>query len=197
MPVASAPHRGPRLFIGLGVAVVCAAVVFLATLVLDNGRASRASEEVARELADRVGEIHDAGPDHDRAGEALPLEQVGPYHYLGTLFIPSLGLELPVAVICDDEHLRVSPCRYDGSYLTDDLMIMGEGYAGHFGSLGSVGIRDEVRFLAVDGGLHRYIVSNVETDDLEDINAILDDWDLTLFTFNADGTCCVVRCVRA
>lgn len=48
----------------------------------------------------------------------------------------------------------------------------------------------------MDGVLYRYVVSNVETDRMEDITAIMDDWDLTLFTFNADGSCCVVRCVR-
>ena len=31
---------------------------------------------------------------------------------------------------------------------------------------------------------------------VEGINTFLDDWGLTLFTFSADGTCCVVRCAR-
>lgn len=75
-------------------------------------------------------------------------------------------------------------------------MICGEGYARHFGSIGSLGIHDEVRLQTVDGVLYRYVVSNVETDRMEDITAIMDDWDLTPFTFNADGSCCVVRCVR-
>ena len=48
----------------------------------------------------------------------------------------------------------------------------------------------------MEGVLYRYVVSNVETDRMEDITAIMDDWDLTLFTFNADGSRCVVRCVR-
>jgi hypothetical protein len=51
-----------------------------------------------------------------------------------------------------------------------------------------VGIKDEVRLASVDGVMHRYIVSNVETIRLEDIDKIYDDWDLALFTFNADGT---------
>ena len=92
--------------------------------------------------------------------------------------------------------LRISPCRFEGSYVTNDIVICGEGYARHFGSIGSLGIRDEVRLQTVDGVLYRYVVSNVETDRMEDITAIMDDWDLTLFTFNADGSCCVVRCVR-
>jgi hypothetical protein len=50
--------------------------------------------------------------------------------------------------------------------------------------------------VAVDGSTVRYIVSNIEDDRLEDISTVVDDWDLTFFTFNADGTCIVVRCIR-
>ena len=126
----------------------------------------------------------------------MPTIKIGPYEYIGSLAIPVLNIDLPVASETDDARLRISPCRYQGSYLTSDLIICGEGYAGHFGAIGSLGIRDEVRFVAADGAMYHYIVSNIETDRQEDIDAIIHDWDLTLFTFNVDNTVRVVRCVR-
>lgn len=126
----------------------------------------------------------------------MPVERIGDYDYIGSLAIPTIEIYLPIASKTDDARLHISPCLYSGSYLTDDLVICGEGYSSQFGFLGTVGIRDEVRFVATDGAMYRYVVSNVETSKLDDITKIMDDWDLTVFTFNVDGTCCVVRCVR-
>ncbi len=181
-----------------GLLLVVTAAALLATGTLGSLRAAQRSDAVLAELARRepTPSIDHAaqGPNDDKG--AMPAEIVDGIEYLGTIVFPTLDVELPVAGYYSDEQLRVSPCRYEGSYETNDLIIGGEGYASHFGRISTLGIRDEVRLMAVDGTIHQYLVSNVETDDLDDITKILHDWDLTLFTFNVDGTCAVVRCIR-
>ena len=197
-----------RLFIVLGAAMLAIAVILAANGVFDDLQATFASANVLQQLNEERPEPFTAdssaslaasrNPTASRFVEdaSMPVVTIGSYDYIGSIAIPVLGIDLPVASETDDARLRISPCRYAGSYFSSDLIICGEGYAGHFGAIGSVGIRDEVRFVAADGAMYHYIVSNVETDRQEDIDAIIHDWDLTLFTFNVDGTVRVVRCVR-
>ena len=189
---------GGWLLIVAGILLVATAVALLATGTLGSLYAGARSDAVLAELAKRdpTPRIDHAaqGPNDDKG--AMPAEIVDGCDYLGVIVFPTLDVELPVAGYYSDEQLRVSPCRYEGSYETNDLIIGGEGYASHFGRISTLGIRDEVRFMAVDGTILQYQVSNVETDDLDDITKILHDWDLTLFTFNVDGSCAVIRCVR-
>lgn len=189
---------GGWLLIVAGILLVVTAVALLATGTLGSLYAGARSDAVLAELAKRdpTPRIDHAaqGPNDDKG--AMPAEIVDGVEYLGAIVFPTLDVELPVAGYYSDEQLRVSPCRYEGSYETNDLIIGGEGYASHFGRISTLGIRDEVRFMAVDGTILQYQVSNVETDDLDDITKILHDWDLTLFTFNVDGSCAVIRCVR-
>ena len=126
----------------------------------------------------------------------MPVVQIGSHDYVGSVVMPSLGVELPVAAVADDKCRREGPCRYDGSYFNNDLIVCGEGYRSHFGNLGALGIGDGVLFVSVDGVAYRYAVSNVETGTLEDVGAYVDDWDLTLFTIAGNGSYLVVRCVR-
>ena len=201
------PSRSHVLIVA-GAVLLAAAALMAGSGAFDDYRASRASAAVLEQLNERRPKLSEAdtpahlsasrNPNSDRYVEeaSMPAETIGAYDYIGSIAIPVLDLDLPVASQSDDERLRISPCRYQGSYLTSDLIICGEGYAGHFGLIGTLGIRDEVRFVAADGAMYHYIVSNVETDDLDEIDAIIHDWDLTLFTFNNDGTVRVVRCVR-
>ena len=197
-----------RIVVAIGALMLAAAAVMAASGVFDDLRATHASATVLNQLNEQRPEPRAAdaaarlsasrNPNANCYVEdaSMPAVTIGSYDYIGSIAIPVLGIDLPVASETDDERLRISPCRYQGSYLTSDLIICGQGYAGHFGMIGTLGIRDEVRFVAADGTMYHYIVSNVETDRLEDIDAIIHDWDLTLFTFGANDTVRVVRCVR-
>ena len=186
--------RAYRVLIALGIALMCVALTLLVRDEMEDRWAQQASAQVLGSLEEVRPQLHEADP---ASNEPTVVECIGDYDYMGPVIIPTVGVDLPVADETSDDRLRISPCRYAGGIGTDDLIVCGEGYRSHFGRLGSVGIRDEVWFVTVDGALRRYVVSNVERDALKDIDAVLDEWDLTLFTFNQDGTCCVVRCVRA
>ena len=191
-----------RALLALGLLLLCASVAFLLGRDLQSLAAGKTSSDTLSALAAQIPDAGSPGASSPSTPEVwskdreMPTVRVGDYDYIGTLALPMIDIEVPVASECDDARLSISPCRYAGSYYDDDLIICGEGYRSHFGLIGGLGIRDEVRLRAADGTLHRYVVSNIETDRLEDIDAIMDDWDLTLFTFNSDDTCCVVRCVR-
>ena len=190
--------RAYKLLFAVALTLFVMAAWLSAVNVVESYRAGRASNRL-------LGQIVEEMPHEPQAGEpmlgpeeaAMPTLAVDGADYLGILSIPPLDLELPVALELSDELLHLSPCAYAGSYLSDDLIICGEGYESHFGRLRTLGISDELKLTTVDGSSIEYIVSNVEVDRLEEIDAIMDDWDLALFTYNIDGTCLVVRCVRS
>lgn len=190
--------HGRRLLIAVGLLFVLAAVGLLGQRVVASFFAGKTTQGVLSQLNERMPESYVgwSKPKIKPKDTSMATENVQGYDYIGTIAIPTLDIDLPVNAVLDSDRLTLSPCCYSGSYVTDDLIICGEGYSTHFGNINTVGIKDEVRLAAVDGVMHRYIVSNVEIDRLEDIDKIFDDWDLALFTFNADGTVQVVRCIR-
>lgn len=187
-----------RWLVVLGALLVGVALAIPLSGEMRNVRAQRASNSILAQLNEvrpqlRATSSLDA---YETGDGSMPVVQIGSHDYVGSVVIPSLGIELPVAAVVDDGCLRECPCRYDGSYFNDDLIVCGEGYRSHFGNLGSLGIEDEVLFVSVDGAVYRYAVSNVETDSSKDVGAYPDDWDLTLFTLAGNGSYLVVRCVR-
>ena len=136
----------------------------------------------------------------------MPTEQIDGYEYIGTLEIPSLGLQLPVMNEWDYDRLKISPCRYSGSYYTDDLVICAHNYQKHFSPVKWIDMNADVYFITVDNVVYHYIVSNRETlqptsvehmigQDSQDFG--MDEWDMTLFTCSMGGqTRCAVRCIR-
>ena len=195
LPFGMRPHQ---VLPTVGLLLIVWALWLAASTAYGSFCAGRASQRIVAQLAEEfaaeeVETIHALSPDDD----AMPSVNVDDTDYLGIIAVPTLGMELPVASSWSDEQLRISPCTYDGSYLADDLVICGEGYASQFGRLRSIGIASKVHLSIPGGSAIDYVVSNVEVERLEEIGAIMDDWDLTLFTFNVDGSCLVVRCVRS
>ena len=137
----------------------------------------------------------------------MPVEEIDGYRYIGFLEVPSLGLSLPVMENWDYTRLKISPCRYTGSYYTDDLVICGHNYFRHFTPVkDSLGMGEDVYFTNVLGESIHYKTVNKETLAPTNIAEMVsnnsnsesqDDWDLTLFTCNLGGqTRAAVRCQR-
>ena len=116
-------------------------------------------------------------------------------------------MTLPVMNEWDYTRLKISPCRFTGSYYADDLVICGHNYAKHFSPIKWIDISADVYFTNVEGLTIHYIVTNRETVEPTDVELMIDnihnstsstmDWDMTLFTCNTGGqTRCAVRCSR-
>ena len=226
--------RGAGLFLVLlGTLLIAAALTLVFYNILDGNRAAQASQEILEKMdALKNGEDGSDGGENAEEGETeteaetetpkearrkgmslldmvMPMVNIDGYNYIGTLLMPSLNLKLPVMASWDYDRLKISPCRYSGSYYTDDLVICAHNYQRHFSPIKGIAIGAEVIFINVEDEAIHYIVSNRETIEptaidqmVENLNnskeeGVGQDWDLTLFTCNTGGqTRCAVRCIR-
>lgn len=184
-----------------GIVCLCLGLLLLAgalSLTLynlwDANRADREAQDIVGQLKDKIQEMGDSL----LSDQEMPAVEIDGNRYIGLLEIPSLELCLPVMESWDYDKLKLSPCRYSGSYFTDDLVIAGHNYIRHFGPLKSLGLGSDVYFINVQGRTLHYIVDNIETlrpGQIEEMTG--GDWDLTLFTCTLGGQSrCTVRCIR-
>ena len=206
-------HKNTKgnLLITLGILLIVAAAGLAGYNLWDAGRAQKAAEEITGQLiSDIESKVEDgktAAPYMD-PNTPMPVEMIDGYEYIGVLEIPSEGLSLPVMNEWDYTRLKISPCRFTGSYYSDDLVICAHNYMRHLGPLLQIGIGEDIYFTSVDGLTIHYIVTNRETVEPTAVEQMIEntsnsgtsllDWDLTLFTCNLGGqTRCAVRCSRA
>lgn len=128
----------------------------------------------------------------------MPVREQDGLRYIGIIEIPALSLSLPVLENWSYDLLKISPCRYAGSYFTNDLVICAHNYAAHFNSLRYVDIGSDVYFTTVNGESFHYVINNRETLTPEENDRMITtngEWDLTLFTCYIGGaTRCTLRC---
>lgn len=227
-PSKKASIRKKRRRIGSSVAIVLGMLLVLAGagLVVYNmneaieaGKSADRNTEILsgmieenREKAEQESALNAQYPDQvlnvdDRKIRGMPTEEIDGNQYIGQLEVPSVNVSLPVMYNWNYKQLRVSPCRYSGSYYTDDLVICGHNYRTHFSPLRSVSPGADVYFITVKGEQLHYIVSNVEQVRPTAIEEMIknsnnsessSEWDLTLFTCTLGGrTRFAVRCVHA
>ncbi len=114
--------------------------------------------------------------------------QIGGYGYIGYLSIPALKLDLPIMGDWDYHRLRIAPCRYTGSVLGNDLVIMAHNYNSHFGRLSKLSEGDRVTFTDMDGILTTYEVIALDILNPYAVDEVTSgDFDLTLFTCTYGG----------
>ncbi len=128
----------------------------------------------------------------------MPLVVIDGNPYIGFLRLESLDAEFPVMAEWNEARLKEAPCRYYGSYLTDDLVLCGHNYRKTFGMLMSLQVGDKVTFTDVDGNVHYYEVGTKEVLEPTDIEGMINSpWDLSLYTCTYGGRQRVtVRCRR-
>ena len=71
--------------------------------------------------------------------------------YIGSLDFPTLDQSFPILKNCNDELLKLAPCRYTGSYLKDNMIIAGHNYSSGFGLIKRLEIGDKVKILRIEG----------------------------------------------
>ena len=190
----------------VGVAMLCAAVgLALFNLRTDMAAAQSRDSVLQALLATMPEESDDAvsgtvNPDDVESDAAQPSEMatidIDGNAYIGTIFFPTLNLELPVLAVYDLPSLRIAPAVYYGTPAGGDLVICAHNYYSHFGRLNQLAAEDEVLLKTVDDVTYHYQVSTTE---IVSPNAVADvtsgEWDLTLFTCTLSGqTRVVVRC---
>ena len=128
----------------------------------------------------------------------MPTVEIDGVKYVGTLQIPSIEIELPIAAEWSYAKLRIAPCRYSGTAYQDDLVLCAHNYTSHFGKIGNLRVGAEVRFTDMDGNLFRYEVASVEVLRPTAVDAMVDSpYPLSLFTCTiGNRTRLTVRCDR-
>lgn len=188
-----------KALIGIGVFLILAAFI----LVLYNFyREYNAKKEVEKYLPklEQIIKDHSGGnnnADNEKSSKTMNIDGM---NFLGILSVPSKNLELPILADYSYELLDTAPCRYSGSYDSDDLVIGGHNYRSHFSKLKSIKNGEEIFFTSFDGTVYKYSVLRVEILEPTQIEDLInkqntDDWDLTLFTCTSSGAArCVIRC---
>ena len=188
-----------KALIGIGVFLILAAFI----LVLYNFyREYNAKKKVEKYLPklEKIIKYHSGGnnnADNEKSSKTMNIDGM---NFLGILSVPSKNLELPILADYSYELLDTAPCRYSGSYDSDDLVIGGHNYRSHFSKLKSIKNGEEIFFTSFDGTVYKYSVLRVEILEPTQIEDLInkqntDDWDLTLFTCTSSGAArCVIRC---
>lgn len=199
-----------NFLIFLGILMILGAIGLTGYNLWDANRAREAAEQITDQLIEKIDEsVKDdetAAPYVD-PNTPMPVEVIDGYEYIGVLEIPSKDLSLPVMNEWDYTRLKISPCRFTGSYYSDDLVICAHNYDKHLGRLLNIDLGVDVYFTNVEGLTIHYIVTNRETVEPTDVERMIEntgnsetsllDWDMTLFTCNLGGqTRCAVRCSR-
>lgn len=127
----------------------------------------------------------------------MPEKEYLGYAMIGTVRVPSVGIELPVLSNWSYTLLNVAPCRYSGSVMGEDMILMGHNYKSHFTPLHNVAVGDTVEFEDVNGVVYRYVVAEILSLHKNEGELLPSDYPLTLFTCTPGGQRrWVVRCER-
>ena len=154
--------RRGSVLIALGVLLLVGALGFAGYNVMDARRAQREADLVQAQLMERIEKNKSAKkaplPGQQPLGQEMPVEVIDGRRYIGTIEIPALDKKLPVLEEWSYENLKISPCRYTGTYFTDDMVICAHNYASHFNGLRWIDPGEEVIFTTVDGVKYQFEV---------------------------------------
>ena len=197
-----------KIFIICGILLILAALALCGYNIMQDKRAGNESQKVMKELIklipEPVADISTVEAPSNPADDLFsPYEEennstdmpapvnIGGRDYCGYVSIPSLGLELPVIDNWSYAALEISPCRFSGSAVGNDLIIAAHNYNSHFGCIDELEQGDEITFVDTGGTVHRYLVDDIRVLNGSDSEGMFNgkgsDWDITLFTCTLSG----------
>lgn len=136
-------------------------------------------------------------PEEPQIEPDMPQKQYLDYSMIGTIRVPSVGIELPILSTWSYDLLKVAPCRYSGTLKGGDLILMGHNYKSHFTPLHAVAMGDTVEFEDVNGAVYRFTVAEITILYKNDGEKLPSEYPLTLFTCSAGGqNRIVIRCAE-
>ena len=184
----------------LGAALVLGAVGLFQANQAEDQNAQDAVVELMPQLVEQIQQTEESASEEPVLELQVPVEllteedkqmlevEIDGHLYIGYLSIPDLGLDLPVMSSWSYPQLDIAPCRYAGSILGEDLVIMAHNYRSHFANLSQLEQGDSVYFTEVDGTRTTYEVVGkdvLQPEAVEEMTA--GDFDLTLFTCTYGG----------
>ncbi len=118
----------------------------------------------------------------------MPVLTIDNEGYLGFIFIPSIGIKLPVMCEWSYDALKKTPCLFAGSIYGRNAVIAAHNYSSHFGGLIRLSQGDQVSFFDTAGNEFKYTVSLCEILQPTAIAELVrGDFELSLFTCTVGG----------
>lgn len=177
------------VFSAVGILLVVAALALLSNNLLTSGQAGADAADVLARVEQQMPEEHRVYSGQSQS-QQMAMVQVDGKSYVGTLEFPRFEQKLPVLAEGADAQESLAPSVYAGSVTDGTLVIAGSNSTSMFGDLTRFATDDKVVFTDVNGQEFHYRVSTFETyanDEITDIAAPSDDWDLTLFSSSFSG----------
>jgi len=193
------------LCMAIGVALLVGSLALFLWNQTESNRAGRTGREVIPLLQEAMpgGQETMDAPDQPGTPHLLPSVkkqmtevEIDGNRYIGYLSVPSLNLDLPVMSQWDYPKLKIAPCRYSGTTMEGNLVLVAHNYRSHFGLLNQLQPGDDVLFVDMDGAATAYQVAAVDVvlpNSVKEVTA--GAFDLALVTCTYGGkTRLVVYC---
>lgn len=214
--MASKNKKGLILIIG-GLLLIVAALFLVGYNLLEENNASRAANDVATQLTEKIQAQQQQNQDDGESSGTnqenipivlpdyvinpdmeMPVETIDGRDYIGVLEVPAYDLTLPVIADWSYSALKVAPCRYTGSAYKGNFVIAGHNYRAHFSYVKNLQPGDRVIFTDMAGNIFTYKVVLNETLQPKEVEEMTGGgWDLSLFTCNYSGNARVtIRCEK-
>ena len=178
----------------LGLMLIISALLLMFYNIYDENRAIKKATETLSEVSVIISDRQDNTADRQAAdyvlnpGMEMPVSTIDGWDYVGSISIPSLGIELPVINESNSSALKIAPCRYHGSAYEDNMVISAHNYKGFFRELKNITTGATAVFTDMNGNEFEYgmfYVEELRTTQVDEM--ISGDWDLTLFTCTPGG----------
>ena len=186
-----------RIIIKIGLLFIIAALSLTLYNVYEGYLADQSSSMVVKQLKKKV-TARDEKHVYEYSDRDMPTILIDGHYYVGWISIPSLHLDLPVMDTWSYPHLRISPCRYEGTIYKRNMVIAGHNYARHFSRIKGLKNGTKVTFTDVEGSVFPYRITSQDflyPTENEKLIKESDQWDLTMFTCTWGGERRhVVRC---
>lgn len=144
----------------------------------DEFNTGKNSSEILNIIEDKINDNND-----NNDNDSSLVVNISGNDYIGVIDIPSINIKLPIMSKTDYDKLAISPCRYYGSIITNDLVICAHDYDNQFGKI--VSLKEDDIIIITDISGNNYIYKVVLTEELkptEVTSMIESSFDLTLYT---------------
>lgn len=198
MKILKKKSRPGTFLMTVGILLVLSAVGLAGEQLWEAHQAGVKSQQVIEALNIREVDTQETADYQTYPEMEMPTIAVDSYRYIGVLTLPTMRLQLPIMEEWDYQRLDISPCCFSGSAYTNDMIIAGHNYIGHFGGLHRMAVGDKLSFEDVEGHVFNYRVGSVETLGALELDALASkEWALTLFTCDGSGyRRVVIRCEK-
>lgn len=144
----------------------------------DEFNTGKNSSEILNIIEDKINDNND-----NNDNDSSLVVNISGNDYIGVINIPSINIKLPIMSKTDYDKLAISPCRYYGDIITNDLVICAHDYDNQFGKI--VSLKEDDIIIITDISGNNYIYKVVLTEELkptEVTSMIESSFDLTLYT---------------